>query len=273
MADLSFLDSKATTLPQNNTSTIIKDKVIDEVKSIIPLAEAGSEAIDIYKDIKEDGFKKTEPSDIQPTNETNNLSFLDNKADDVTVTDLERIQYGFAKETWILGNLWRMGSAKTKDWLDNNTVDDKTYKEHIQENTLREKKELDEEYWKFAGGEYDDDSLVKISEFVTMVADPMYLYLYGTPMGRRAMKSYGKFAVFTGVTAGLDKVIRDLATEGEIKPGETVAVAGAASVLGPLGKYGLDKLGKLFPKASETTLKKVSQVVENRTKQKFGNII
>ena len=56
MADLSFLDSKATTLPQNNTSTIIKDKVIDEVKSIIPLAEAGSEAIDIYKDIKEDGF-------------------------------------------------------------------------------------------------------------------------------------------------------------------------------------------------------------------------
>jgi len=272
MANLSFLDSKATTLPQNNTSTIIKDKVIDEVKSIIPLAEAGSEAIDIYKDIKEDGFKKTEASDIQSTNKESNLSFLDNKADDVNVTDFERIQYGFAKETWILGNLWRMGSAKTKDWLDNNSVNDKTYKEHIQENTLREKKELDEEYWKFADGKYDDDSLVKISEFVTMVADPMYLYLYGTPMGRRAMKSYGKFAVFTGVTAGLDKVIRDLATEGEIKPGETAAVASAAAVLGPLGKYGLEKLAKLFPRASETTLKKVSQVVENRTKQKFGNI-
>ena len=89
MANLSFLDSKATTLPQNNTSTIIKDKVIDEVKSIIPLAEAGSEAIDIYKDIKEDGFKKTETSDIQSTNEESNLSFLDNKADDVNVTDFE----------------------------------------------------------------------------------------------------------------------------------------------------------------------------------------
>ena len=35
---------------------------------------------------------------------------------------------------------------------------------------------------------------------------------------------------------------------------------------------GLEKLAKLFPRASETTLKKVSQVVENRTKQKFGNI-
>ena len=188
------------------------------------------------------GFKKTEASDIQSTNEESNLSFLDNKADDVNVTDFERIQYGFAKETWILGNLWRMGSAKTKDWLDNNTVNDKTYKEHIQENTLREKKELDEEYWKFADGKYDDDSLVKISEFVTMVADPMYLYLYGTPIGRRAMKSYGKFAVFTGVTAALDKTIRDLATEGEIKPGETAAVGATAGVLGPVGKYGIRKI-------------------------------
>ena len=35
MSDLSFLDSKATTLPQNNSSTIIEDKPINELKSII----------------------------------------------------------------------------------------------------------------------------------------------------------------------------------------------------------------------------------------------
>jgi hypothetical protein len=275
MSNLSFLDSKSTTLPQENkddTLNTVKNKITDEVKSVIPLAEAGSEAIDIYKDIKEDGFKKTEASDIKSTGETSNLSFLDNKSEEVSVTDWERIQYGFAKETWILGNLWRIGTAKTKDWLDNNTLNDKTYKEHIRENSIREKKELDEKYWKFADGKYDNDSLVKITEFATMVADPMYLYLYGTPIGRRAMKSYGKFAAFAGVTAGLDKVIRDLATQGEIKPGETAAVAAGATVLAPLGKLGFDKLAKLFPKSSEATLKKVAQVVEDKTKKKYGNI-
>jgi len=79
MSNLSFLDSKSTTLPQENkddTLNTVKNKITDEVKSVIPFAEAGSEAIDIYKDIKEDGFKKTEASDIKSTGETSNLSFL-----------------------------------------------------------------------------------------------------------------------------------------------------------------------------------------------------
>ena len=93
-----------------------------------------------------------------------------------------------------------------------------------------------------------------------------------TPWGRAAMQSYFKFAAFSGVTASLDKMIRDLAQSGEVKPTETAIVGTAATLLGPLGKWGLDSLGKLFPKSSKKTLKKVAEVVENKTKKKYGNI-
>ena len=93
-----------------------------------------------------------------------------------------------------------------------------------------------------------------------------------TPWGRAAMQSYFKFAAFSGVTASLDKMIRDLAQSGEIKPGETAIVGTAATILGPLGKWGLESLGKLFPKSSKKTLQKIAEVVENKTKKKFGNI-
>ena len=277
MADLSFLNSKATplvSLQETNQleNPSLKTIATQELKPLIPFAEAATEGKKLYDEIKEDGFKKTESSNTDTTGESSSLSFLNKKAKPVTVTDWERIQYGFAKESWILGNLFRIGSAKTKDWLDNNSENNKTYKQHIQDQVSQEKQELDEKYWKFKDGKYDKDSLVKLTEFATIIFDPMYMYLYGTPVGRKALQSYTKFAAFSGATAALDKSIRDLAQKGEFSALDTATVGGAGVVLGPIGKYGFDKIGKIFGISNKKTLEKVAQVVTDKTKKKFGNI-
>ena len=228
------------------------------------------EGKELYTEFKED---KVETLNLQAQEDTDNPNnFLIKNSQPVKVTDWEKIVYGFAKESWILGNLGRIADAKILDWLDNNSEINKNYQEHIQDRVRKDKAKLDEKYHKFAGGKYDNDTLVKISEFATIIADPAYVGLFMTPYGRAALKSYWKFAAFSGVTASVDKMIRDLAQAGEVKPVETAIVGTAATALGPLGKWGLDSLGKLFPKSSAKTLEKVAQVIENKTKKKYGNI-
>ena len=271
MENLSFL------IPNSNPVILQEEKkeeknnsLKDQIVSAIPLADKVIEGKDLYTELKEDKVETVNLAAKEDENNPNN--FLIKNSTPVNVTDFEKLQYSFAKSSWIVGNLIHMADAKVKDWLDNNSETNKTYKEHIKDRVRKDKAELDEKYHKFAGGKYDDDTLVKIGEFATIVLDPAYIGLFATPWGRAAMKSYWKFAAFSGVTASLDKVIRDLAHEGEIKPAETAIVGVAATALGPLGKWGLDSLGKLFPKSSAKTLKKVAEVIENKTKQKYGNI-
>ena len=276
MENLSFL------LP-NSTPVILQEekkeehplkKQITELASAkvdaFPLKEKFDEGKKLYTEFKEDKVETVNLAAKEDTDNPNN--FLIKNSQPVKVTDWEKIVYGFAKESWILGNLGRIADAKILDWLDNNSEINKSYQEHIQDRVRKDKAKLDEKYHKFAGGKYDNDTLVKISEFATIIADPAYVGLFMTPYGRAALKSYWKFAAFSGVTASVDKMIRDLAQAGEVKPVETAIVGTASTVLGPLGKWGLDSLGKLFPKSSAKTLEKVAQVIENKTKKKYGNI-
>ena len=276
MENLSFL------LP-NSTPVILQEekkeehplkKQITELTSAkvdaFPLKEKFDEGKKLYTEFKEDKVETVNLAAKEDTDNPNN--FLIKNSQPVKVTDWEKIVYGFAKESWILGNLGRIADAKILDWLDNNSEINKSYQEHIQDRVRKDKAKLDEKYHKFAGGKYDNDTLVKISEFATIIADPAYVGLFMTPYGRAALKSYWKFAAFSGVTASVDKMIRDLAQAGEVKPVETAIVGTGATVLGPLGKWGLDSLGKLFPKSSAKTLEKVAQVIENKTKKKYGNI-
>ena len=142
---------------------------------------------------------------------------------------------GFDKSSWLFGNLWRIGKAKISDVLDNNELDDKTFKEHIQLNEAKRQEELKEKHWKFSSGKYDDDSLVKITEFATTIFDPYYILAYATPWGRAATRSYAKMAAFSGLTVGFDTLIRELATTGEVDKSDVALATGAGAVLGPAG--------------------------------------
>ena len=147
----------------NKEDIVVNEQVLekekDKTKTITDkLPIPVQEGIELVGDIKEEGFVKTEP-DEQEIVETESF-FTNPDKEDLTVTDWERIKYGFDKSSWLFGNLWRIGKAKISDVLDNNELDDKTFKEHIQLNEAKRQEELKEKHWKFSSGKYDDDSLV-----------------------------------------------------------------------------------------------------------------
>ena len=246
-----------------------KDKTTTEIiTNKLPLPV--QEGIELVGDIKEEGFVKTEPDEeVVASEET---FFTNPTKEDTTITDWERIKYGFDKQTWLFKNLWRIGKAKISDVLDNNELDDKTFKEHIQVNEAKRQEELKDKHWKFASGKYDDDSLVKIAEFATVIFDPYYLLAYATPWGRAATRSYMKMAAFSGLTVGFDTLIRDLATTGDVNKSDVALATSAGAVLGPVGLKLFKVLGKYFPKSDSKQLAKVSEYVENNTKKKLDNI-
>jgi len=246
-----------------------KDKTTTEIiTNKLPLPV--QEGIELVGDIKEEGFVKTEPDEeVVASEET---FFTNPTKEDTTITDWERIKYGFDKQTWLFKNLWRIGKAKISDVLDNNELDDKTFKEHIQVNEAKRQEELKNKHWKFASGKYDDDSLVKIAEFATVIFDPYYLLAYATPWGRAATRSYMKMAAFSGLTVGFDVLIRDLATTGDVNKSDVALATSAGAVLGPVGLKLFKVLGKYFPKSDSKQLAKVSEYVENNTKKKLDNI-
>ena len=259
----------------NKEDIVVNEQVLekekDKTKTITDkLPIPVQEGIELVGDIKEEGFVKTEP-DEQEVVETESF-FTNPDKEDLTVTDWERIKYGFDKSSWLFGNLWRIGKAKISDVLDNNELDDKTFKEHIQLNEAKRQEELKEKHWKFSSGKYDDDSLVKITEFATTIFDPYYILAYATPWGRAATRSYAKMAAFSGLTVGFDTLIRELATTGEVDKSDVALATGAGAVLGPAGLKLFKVLGKYFPKSDNAQLAKVAQVVERNTKEKLDNI-
>src|SRR5210317_243564 len=55
--------------------------------------------------------------------ETSNLT----GGEEIKISNLEKLEYGWDKETMVLGNLFRIGKAKVQDLFD----DDKTFKDFI----------------------------------------------------------------------------------------------------------------------------------------------
>ena len=249
-------------LENQNNSSITTNNIIEKLPYPI---QKGKE---VYDSIKEEGFIKTEPS--EETSIATNSRFKNVESLDDSVTDWERIKYGYDKTSWLFGNLTRIGKAKYKDILDNDTLDDKTFKEHILKNTAKENEELKKEHWKFADGKYDKDGLVKITEFATAIFDPYYIMAYATPWGRKATQSYRKMALFSGVTVGFDTLIRDLATTGEVNKTNVGVSTTAGAILGPAGLKLFNVLGKYFPKSDSKQLQKIAEYVETKTAKDLG---
>ena len=57
-------------------------------------------------------------------------------------TNLERLEYGWDKETMVLGNVFRIGKAKVQDLFD----DDKSFKDYILENEKKRLEDIDKEH-------------------------------------------------------------------------------------------------------------------------------
>ena len=176
------------------------------------------------------------------------------QGEEIKVSNLEKLEYAFDKNTQILGNIYRIGKAKVQDIFD----EDKTFKDYILENETLRKKDVDTEHWKFSSGKYDDDTFVKVAEMATLVLDPGYILAYATPWGRAAMKSYKMASLMGGLTISADVALRDLATKGEIDYGKVGLSGTIGAALGPITPV----VSKLFKKyAPQATQKQIDEVV------------
>ena len=180
--------------------------------------------------------------------------------EDIKVSNLEKLEYAYDKNTQLIGNIFRIGKAKVQDIFDK----DKTFQDYIKENELQRQEEIKKEHWKFAGGEYDNDNIVKAGEIATTILDPGYILAYATPWGRAALKSYGAAAAFAGTTVSLDVALRDLATKGEVDVGKTALAGTIGAALGPIAPA----VGKIFskyaPSASQKQVGEVVTYIENK---------
>ena len=211
----------------------------------IPLAESEKQSIQIISsDNQEEKNKLPIQSETVPVETTTEEPVTFTGGEDVKITNLEKLEYGFDKTTQILGNVYRIGKAKVQDIID----DEKSFKDYILENEAARQKDIDKEHWKFATGKYDDDGIVKAAEVATLILDPGYILAYATPWGRAALKSYKMASLMGGITVSADVLLRDLATTGEINYGKVGVAGTAGAVLGPIAPA----VTKIFSKISLT---------------------
>jgi GH24 family phage-related lysozyme (muramidase) len=178
----------------------------------------------------------------------------------------EKIRYGIDKQNTFFGNLYRVVKASTQAAFD----PEKEFKDYIKSNFNEEQRELKQKYGNLASGAYDDDTTVQAAAMATMLVDPFYLAAYMTPWGRAATASMKGIAAISGVTVGLDKLLDNLATTGEVRPGEVAIAAGTATVLGPLSVKALRGIQSLLPNANTAQVQKIIGVVEGKKAKDLG---
>ena len=176
---------------------------------------------------------------------------------------LEKIQYGWAKNDMVAGNILRIAENFWESTFD----DDKTFEQAALENAAEEQKEFDEKYWKFKDGKHDG-AYSFIGESLTYALDPWYLggYLLASPA--LIANPIGTSIVLNAALLGGDNLIEQVAKTGKVQSWESVgwstAIGGGIGLVLPVG-------GKLIKNYLPSTLKtKAADIAKNNIVTKFA---
>jgi len=178
----------------------------------------------------------------------------------------EKIRYGIDKQNTFFGNVYRVAKAGVQAAFD----PDKDFKDYIKYNFELEQLKLKQKYGDLASGAYDDDSTVKAAAMATMLVDPFYIAAYMTPWGRAASASYKGISAMSGVTVGLDTMLQNLATTGNINPKQVGISAASAAVLGPLTVKAFRGIQQLLPTAKSKDIQNIIGVIEGQKAKDLG---
>ena len=249
--------------------TVTEPSVIQSTPIIQPIKEKEEEKEeDIFSGFTSTDTVQTKDDDIfsefTVTGEDKTVKALPQKTKEYS--NLELIRYGIDKQNTFFGNVYRVVKAGTQAAFD----PDKDFKDYIKYNANQEKLKLKQKYGDLASGAYDDETLVKAAEIATFMTDPFYILAYMTPWGRAATASIKGLATVSGVTVGLDSMLDQLATTGEIDPKSTVIASGSAAVLGPLSVKAIQGIKKLLPGANNKQLERVIGIVEGKKAADLG---
>ena len=213
---------------------------------------------------------KTVDNQTQPKTELENF-FSEDKIDSNSlegfmmsgekpeISNLEKLEYGWDKETMVLGNLFRIGKAKVQDLFD----DDKTFKDFIIENEKKRIEAFEKEHWKF-DDEAKDSGVVTTGSVLSMLLDPYYLAGYLNPVSLRAMTNPVSAGTLNALLVGGDVMIDNLAKTGEIDWGSVAISSGVAGTIGAVIPIGGKVLSKYTPKLLKNEVELVKNFIDGK---------
>jgi hypothetical protein len=204
-----------------------------------------------------EGVKTDYPSIAKQTDTT--LSSEGPVVPDSQISNWERFEYGWDKETMVVGNMFRIGKAYFQDILDK----DKTFKDYILENERKRLEALDKEHYKFRGRE-DDGGLITAGSVASMLLDPYYLVGYINPVSLKAMTNPISSATLNALLIGGDVVIDNIAKTGEVDWNSVAISSGTAGAIGAVIPIGGKVLSKYAPKLIKSELKLVEDFIEKK---------
>ena len=181
-------------------------------------------------------------------------------------TDAEKIRYGIDKQNTFFGNVYRVAKAGTQAAFD----PERDFKDYIKYNFNQEQKELKQKYGELASGAFEDDTVVQAAAMATMMVDPFYIAAYMTPWGRAATATLKGVSALSGATVGLDTMMNNLATSGDVNLKSVGISAASAAVLGPLTVKAFGAIKTLLPSANNAQIQKIIGVVEGKKAKDLG---
>ena len=242
-----IIESKKEEVNKNKDKQIISETIIDESKLV--------------------GGEEIKPTKITST--TNNLideSKLLGGENAITgelntePTNFERLEYGWDRETMVLGNVFRIGKAKVQDLFDS----DKSFKDYIIKNEAKRIENLYKEHWKFRGREDDGGGVATIGSVASMILDPYYLGGYLNPLSLKAMTNPISSATLNALLVGGDVVIDNIAKTGEVDWNNVAVASGTAGAIGAIIPIGGKVLSKYAPKLIKSEVELVKKFIDGK---------
>ena len=195
----------------------------------------------------------------EPTPDSNSLEGFFTSGEKPEISNLEKLEYGWDKETMFFGNVFRIGKAKVQDLFD----DDKTFKDFIVENEKKRIEAFDKEHWKFTDKD-KDSGIVTTGSVLADLLDPYYLAGYLNPISLKAMTNPISSATLNGLLVGGDVVIDSLAKTGEVDWGNVAVSSGTAAAIGAVIPIGGNLLKKYAPKLIKTEVDMVANFIDDK---------
>ena len=200
----------------------------------------------------------TEVKEEKPTVPKNNLETLYESAEAPTISNLEKLEYGWDKTTNVVGNVLRIGKAQFQDWTD----PDKDFEDYILQNEKKRLDDFNKEHWKFVGNkEAQKGGLVLTGEVLTYLTDPYFIagYYLGSP----ALVNPVSSAALNAALIGGDNAISQLAKKGKIDFGEVGKSAAIGGTIGAVLPVGAKIVKRFLPEATNKQVKFVSDWLDN----------
>ena len=179
---------------------------------------------------------------------------------DSEISNFERLEYGWDKETMVLGNVFRIGKAKVQDLFDS----DKSFKDYIIKNEAKRIENLYKEHWKFRGREDDGGGIATIGSVASMILDPYYLAGYLNPISLKAMTNPVSSATLNALLVGGDVVIDNIAKTGEVDWNNVAVASGTAGAIGAVIPIGGKVLSKYAPKLIKSEVELVKKFIDGK---------